>query len=424
MKILIVGSGGREHTLAWKLSQSRKVTKIYCAPGNAGTSEVAENIPIAAENISALAEFAERNKIGLAVVGPEAPLVEGIVDEFQKRGLKIFGPGASAAMLEGSKAFAKEIMEKANVPTAEFRVVTQLDQAMEIVSGMKNGVVKADGLAAGKGVLVCTKKEELMGAVNKIMQEQVFGNAGSRIVIEELLEGEEASILAFCDGSTAKLMVSSQDHKRIFDNDKGANTGGMGAYSPAPVVTKDMELRIEKEVMLPVLHEMKRRGTPYIGVLYAGLMIKGNDFRVLEFNCRFGDPECQVILPRLESDLVDVMLACIDGKLAKQEVKWKKDAATCVVIASKGYPDGHEKGKEITGLEKAGAIKGVVVFHAGTRKEKGKVFTNGGRVLGVTALGKTISGSIKKAYSAVSLIHFEGMQCRKDIGKRALDRGK
>ena len=424
MKILIVGSGGREHTLAWKLSQSRKVTKIYCAPGNAGTSEVAENIPIAAENISALAEFAERNKIGLAVVGPEAPLVEGIVDEFQKRGLKIFGPSASAAMLEGSKAFAKEIMEKANVPTAEFRVVTQLDQAMEIVSGMKNGVVKADGLAAGKGVFVCTKKEELMGAVNKIMQEQVFGNAGSRIVIEELLEGEEASILAFCDGSTAKLMVSSQDHKRIFDNDKGANTGGMGAYSPAPVVTKDMELRIEKEVMLPVLHEMKRRGTPYIGVLYAGLMIKGNDFRVLEFNCRFGDPECQVILPRLESDLVDVMLACIDGKLAKQEVKWKKDAATCVVIASKGYPDGHEKGKEITGLEKAGAIKGVVVFHAGTRKEKGKVFTNGGRVLGVTALGKTISGSIKKAYSAVSLIHFEGMQCRKDIGKRALDRGK
>jgi phosphoribosylamine--glycine ligase len=422
MKILIIGSGGREHTLAWKISQSKKVTKIFCAPGNAGTQGIAENIAIDADNVSALVEFAEKNKIDLTIVGPEGPLVAGVVDEFSKRKLKIFGPNSSAAMLEGSKAFAKAVMEKANVPTAEFHVVTQLDQAMEIVSGMQNGVVKADGLAAGKGVFVCTKKEELMGAVNKIMQEHVFGNAGSRIVIEELLEGEEASILAFCDGNTAKLMPSSQDHKRIFDNDKGPNTGGMGAYSPAPVVTKELEQRILDEVMFPVLKEMKRRGSPYVGVLYAGLMIKGNDFKVLEFNCRFGDPECQAVLPRLETDLVEVMLGCIDGKLSQKEIKWKNDAATCVVLASKGYPDKYEKGKEIKGLEKAVKLKDVFVFHAGTKKDGSKVITNGGRVLGVTGTGKTVKESIEKAYKGVALISFEGMQFRKDIGRRAIER--
>ena len=289
---------------------------------------------------------------------------------------------------------------------------------------MKTGVVKADGLAAGKGVFVCTKKEELMGAVNKIMQEQIFGNAGSRIVIEELLEGEEASILAFCDGNTAKLMPSSQDHKRIFDNDKGPNTGMMGAYSPAHVVTKEMELRIENEVMLPVLSEMRKRGTPYVGILYAGLMIKGKDFKVLEFNCRFGDPECQAVLPRIETDLVDIMLSCIDGTLSKMEIKWKKDAATCVVIASEGYPDKYEKGKEIKGLENAAKMKAIFVFHAGTKKEGNKILTNGGRVLGVTGMGESIKESIENAYKAVSLISFEGMQYRKDIGKRALNRGK
>ncbi|HLC93274.1 MAG TPA: phosphoribosylamine--glycine ligase [archaeon] len=420
MKILVIGSGGREHALCWKLSQSKQVSKIFCAPGNAGTSTVAENVPIPYEDISALLEFALKNKIDLTIVGPETPLVEGVVDAFEEKGMRIFGPSGTAAMLEGSKAFAKEIMTAAKVPTARYEVIANIDEAQSIVDEFPRGAaVKADGLAQGKGVIICHSQSEIMGAVNKLMQESIFGDAGKRIVIEELLDGEEASILAFCDGKTAKLMVSSQDHKRIFDGDKGENTGGMGAYAPAPVV-KGLEEKIHGAVFVPVLNEMQKRGTPYKGVLYAGLMIKGKEFKVIEFNARFGDPETQPTLSLLETDLVDIVNSCIDGKLGKTEIKWKNGAACCVVIASKGYPEKYEKGHAISGLDAAAKLKDVVVFHAGTRPEGGKALTNGGRVLGVTGTGASIKDAIANAYTGVSKIKFDGMQFRKDIGKRAL----
>ncbi|MCR4368465.1 MAG: phosphoribosylamine--glycine ligase [archaeon] len=421
MKILIVGSGGREHCLAWKISQSPKVTKVFCAPGNAGTREVAENVDISADDIASLIKFAKKEKIDLAVVGPEAPLVAGIVDQFEKAGLLAFGPKQNAAMIEGSKAFAKEIMVAAKVPTARYEVISGIDEAQMVVGGFQKAAVKADGLAAGKGVFICQNRGEIMSAVNSLLQETIFGKAGSRIVIEELLEGEEASILAFCDGKNVKMMVSSQDHKRIFDNDVGPNTGGMGAYSPAPVVN-GLEGRIMKEVMQPVVDEMARRGTPYKGVLYAGLMVNGKELKVLEFNARFGDPECQCIIPRLESDLVEIMLACIKGTLGDVEIKWGKNPACCVVIAAGGYPGFYEKGKQIDGLENASAFEGVLVFHAGTKLANGKVTTNGGRVLGVVGTGDTIKAAIDAAYTGVSQINFEGMQARNDIGKRALER--
>ena len=420
MQILVIGSGGREHALCWKLSQSKQVSKIFCAPGNADTSTVAENVPIPYEDISALLEFALKNKIDLTIVGPEAPLVEGVVDAFEEKGMRIFGPSANAAMLEGSKAFAKALMVAAKVPTARYEVIANIDEAQSIVDEFPRGAaVKADGLAAGKGVIICHSQSEIMGAVNKLMQESIFGDAGKRIVIEELLDGEEASILAFCDGKTAKLMVSSQDHKRIFDGDKGENTGGMGAYAPAPVV-KGLEEKIHGAVFVPVLNEMQKRGTPYKGVLYAGLMIKGKEFKVIEFNARFGDPETQPTLSLLETDLVDIVNSCIDGKLGKTEIKWKNGAACCVVIASKGYPEKYEKGHAISGLDAAAKLKDVVVFHAGTRPEGGKALTNGGRVLGVTGTGASIKDAIANAYTGVSKIKFDGMQFRKDIGKRAL----
>ena len=430
MKVLIIGSGGREHALAWKVSQSPRVEKIFCAPGNAGTALLggssrihAENVAIEAENIPALLEFALREKIDLTVVGPEAPLVKGIVDAFEKKGLKIFGPSAGAAMIEGSKSFAKEIMVSANVPTARYEVIAGIDEAQSIVENFEKAAVKADGLAAGKGVFICKSKSEIMGAVNKLLQENIFGGAGSKVVIEELLEGEEASILAFCDGKNVKMMASSQDHKRALDNDQGPNTGGMGAYSPALVV-EGLEKRIEKEVMLPVIKELARRGAPFKGVLYAGLMIKGKNFKVLEFNARFGDPEAQVIIPRLENDIVEIFEACIAGKLNEIDLKWKKDAACCVVLASGGYPGKYEKGKEIEGLENASAFENVFVFHAGTKLENSKVVTNGGRVLGITGLGKNIKEAVDAAYTGVSQINFEGMHFRSDIGARALKRGK
>ncbi len=430
MKVLIIGSGGREHALAWKVSQSPRVEKIFCAPGNAGTALLggssrihAENVAIEAENIPALLEFALRKKIDLTVVGPEAPLVKGIVDAFEKKGLKIFGPSAGAAMIEGSKSFAKEIMVSANVPTARYEVIAGIDEAQSIVENFEKAAVKADGLAAGKGVFICKSKSEIMGAVNKLLQENIFGGAGSKVVIEELLEGEEASILAFCDGKNVKMMASSQDHKRALDNDQGPNTGGMGAYSPAPAV-EGLEKRIEKEVMLPVIKELARRGAPFKGVLYAGLMIKGKNFKVLEFNARFGDPEAQVIIPRLENDIVEIFEACIAGKLNEIDLKWKKDAACCVVLASGGYPGKYEKGKEIEGLENASAFENVFVFHAGTKLENSKVVTNGGRVLGITGLGKNIKEAVDAAYTGVSQINFEGMHFRSDIGARALKRGK
>ncbi len=422
MEILVVGSGGREHALCWKLLQSKKVKKIYCAPGNAGTAEIAENVAISADDIPKLLDFAIQNKIDLTVVGPEAPLVAGIVDEFEKNCLGIFGPSRAAAMLEGSKRFAKDVMIAAGVPTARYQIVMGIDEAQEAVGNFEKAAVKADGLAAGKGVVICNSRSEIMGAVNRLMQDSIFGEAAKSILIEELLEGEEASILAFCDGKTAKLMVSSQDHKRIFGNDKGANTGGMGAYAPAPIV-KGMEGEILQKVFFPVLEEMRKRGAPFKGVLYAGLMVKGGGFKVLEFNARFGDPEAQPVLSLLESDLVDAMLACIEGRLGETELKWKNGAACCVVVAARGYPEKYEKGKKISGLAEAKKAKNVVVFHAGTKSVDGSAVTDGGRVLGVTGTGASIKEAISNAYAGVSRISFEGMQFRGDIGKRALERG-
>ena len=422
MKVLVIGSGGREHALCWKIAQDKRVSGIYCAPGNAGTAQIAENAPIPAEDIPRLLQFAIGNKIDLTVVGPEAPLVAGIVDEFEKAGLRIFGPSGAAAMLEGSKAFAKSVMDAAGVPTARYEVITSIDEAQVVSADFTSGAaVKADGLAAGKGVIICRSQGEIMGAVNKLMQDSIFGGAGKRIVIEELLDGEEASILAFCDGKAARLMVSSQDHKRIFDGDRGPNTGGMGAYAPAPVV-KGMEKGILAGVFMPVMKEMEKRGAPFKGILYAGLMVKGNEFKVLEFNVRFGDPEAQPVLSLLESGLVGILEACIDGNLDQIDIKWKNGAACCVVVASKGYPDNYEKNKIITGLEEVVKIKNDVVFVSGAALYNNQFVTSGGRVLGVTGTDATIQEAIDNAYAGISKIKFEGMQFRRDIGKRALER--
>ncbi len=423
MKVLVVGSGAREHAICWKLAQSEKVSEIFCAPGNAGTSEIATNVPISAEDIAALVDFAKKEKIDLSVIGPETPLVKGIVDEFKKHGLKAFGPSKKAAIIEGSKVFTRDLLKKYNIPSAEYAVFTDAAKAKEYLQ--KKGapiVAKADGLAAGKGVIVCQTVKEAEEAINKILVEKAFGEAGNKLMLEEFLDGEEASFLAFSDGKTVKPMVSSQDHKRAFDNDTGPNTGGMGAYSPAPVVTKELEKEIMEKIMQPTINAMKKEGKEYRGVLYAGLMINKSGPKVLEFNCRFGDPETQVILPRLESDLLEIMLACINGTLAKQEINWSEDACTCVVIASGGYPDNYEKGKEIFGLEQAARLKDTVVFHAGTKLENGRVLSSGGRVLGVTATGANIRESIVAAYNAVSKISFEKMHYRQDIGHRALKR--
>ncbi|MBU0686984.1 MAG: phosphoribosylamine--glycine ligase [Candidatus Margulisbacteria bacterium] len=423
MKILVIGSGGREHTLCWKIKQSPKVEQVYCAPGNAGTALVAENLGIAATDIAKLAEFAERNKIDMTVVGPEAPLVEGIVDEFEKRGLRVFGPSRKAAYLEGSKIFSKNIMKKYNVPTADFKVFTESADAIEYIE-QKGAplVVKADGLAAGKGVFVAKNTEEAIDAVKTILDDEVFGEAGSQIIIEDCLMGEEASILAFTDGKTIIPMASSQDHKRVNDNDEGPNTGGMGAYSPAPVVTDALMKKINDEILIPTIKGMEKEGVPYKGVLYCGVMVTKDGPSVLEFNVRFGDPETQVILPRMKTDIVDLFDAVIDGKLKDKKIDWENKDCVCVVMASGGYPGKYEKGIEIKGLEAAAKLKDTVVFHAGTALDGEKIVTSGGRVLGVTALGKGIKAAIDAAYAAVSKISFEGAHYRKDIGKRALNR--
>ncbi|MFH1391926.1 MAG: phosphoribosylamine--glycine ligase [Candidatus Diapherotrites archaeon] len=421
MKILVIGGGGREHTLCWKLAQSSRVKKIFCAPGNAGTAELGENVPISSDDIPALLKFAKKEQITLAIVGPEAPLVNGIVDEFEHAGLRVFGPKKEAAMLEGSKAFCKEVMLAAGVPTAEYVEITSLEQVDEILGKFDKVAVKADGLAAGKGVLLCNSKEEIKAALQKILGDKAFGSAGDKVVVEEMLVGEEASILGFCDGKTVKMMVSSQDHKRVLDNDEGLNTGGMGAYSPAPVV-EGLEERIQKEIMQPMVDEMQKRGTPYIGILYAGLMINNSDIKVIEFNARFGDPECQCVLPRMKTDLVNVVEACIDGKLSEINLEWDNGSACCVVLASSGYPEAYEKGEVIEGLKNAAAFENVIVFHAGTKLQDGKVLTSGGRVLGVVGLGSDIKSAIDTAYTGVSQINFNKMHFRTDIGKRALER--
>ena len=421
MKVLIVGGGGREHALAWKLSQSKRVTKLFIAPGNPGTAMHGENVAIAAEDIEGLKAFALREKIDFTVVGPELPLTLGITDAFAASNLLVFGPSKAAAELEGSKAFSKELMLRHNIPTAFYKKFEDAAEAGEYIKAHKAPmVVKADGLAAGKGVVICQSAQEALEAVDLIMTEKAFGSAGKKIIIEEFLTGEEASFLAITDGKTVLPLAPAQDHKAIFDGDRGPNTGGMGAYSPAPVITPELEREVMERVMLPAVRGMEKEGRPYKGILYAGLMITEAGPKVLEFNCRFGDPETQPILVRLGSDLLEALLAAARGNLDEVSLEWKKEAAVCVVMAAKGYPGEYLKGSEIKGLPEAALLPDTVVFHAGTRERDGKVVTSGGRVLGVTALGADIKTAIENAYRAVALISWEGAQYRTDIGKKAL----
>jgi len=421
MKILVVGGGGREHALVWKIAQSPKVSKIYCAPGNAGISEQATIVPIKANDLNGLLEFALKEKIDLTVVGPEDPLTQGIVDLFKSKDLFIFGANKKAAEIEGSKAFAKEMMKKYHIPTAFYGVFDTQKEAVKYIQ--KQGapiVVKADGLAAGKGVIICKTVEEAIQSVDKIMAEKIFGEAGNRVVIEEYLIGEEASYIAFTDGKTILPMASSQDHKPIFDEDQGPNTGGMGAYSPAPVVTKEVHERIIEKVLRPIIYGMGEESRPYQGVLYAGLMIHDGHPKVLEFNARFGDPETQPVLMRMKGDIVPILEACMKGTLSQHRIEWDQRPSVCVVIASKGYPGDYEKGKVIEGLKEVSRMEGVFVFHAGTAFKDGQMVTNGGRVLGVTGLGEDIPRAIQKTYQAVKKISWEGVHYRTDIGQKAL----
>ncbi|MHC4623194.1 MAG: phosphoribosylamine--glycine ligase [Planctomycetota bacterium] len=425
MDVLLVGSGGREHALAWKLAQSRDLGKLYIAPGNAGTGGCGTNVPIGPCDIEKLVEFAKQKKIGLAVVGPEAPLAAGVVDAMEAEGIKAFGPVAEAAKLEADKAFAKQMMRSCAISTAEGRIFDRFSDAKAYIASRDEAVVvKAAGLAAGKGVFVCDEPADAILAAEKIMCDKLFGDAGERIVVEDKLLGEEASILAFVDGRNIYLMESSQDHKPIGDGDTGPNTGGMGAYSPAPVVTDALLNQITREILVPVVDGMNRNGTPYKGVLYAGVMITAGGPRVLEFNVRFGDPETQPILMRLKSDLLEVCLAVCNGALDKVTLAWDRRPAVCVVMASGGYPGAYEKGMKIAGLKEAEQLKDVVVFHAGTTAKNGDILTNGGRVLGVTALGEQVSDAKERAYEAVRRIKFEGAYCRQDIADKAIKRQK
>jgi phosphoribosylamine---glycine ligase len=422
MNILIVGGGGREHALAWKISQSPRVKRIFCAPGNAGIAEVADLVPHAADDVAALARFARDERIDLTVVGPELPLTLGIVDEFQRHGLRIFGPTREAAQIEGSKAFTKELLRRHAVPTGFFGVFSDADDATRYVHEVGVPIViKTDGLAAGKGVLICQTMKEAEDAINEVMRTRIFGDAGERVVIEEFLEGEEVSFIALTDGRSVLPMATSQDHKRAFDGETGPNTGGMGAYSPAPVVTRALHERIVREIMQPVVRALGEAKIDYRGVLYAGLMITESGPKVLEFNARFGDPECQALMLRLKSDLVPLMEACVDGRLAAADAVWDERAAACVVLAAAGYPGNYEKGKAIRGLEALRGWQNGVVFHAGTAGRDAAIVTNGGRVLGVTALGATVRDAVNEAYWAVEQIHWEGIQYRRDIGYRALE---
>jgi len=423
MKILVVGSGGREHALVWKIKQSKKTEKIYCAPGNAGISRIADCVDIAVTDVKKLVKFAKKEKIDLTVVGPESSLVAGIVDAFENEGLRIFGPTMKAAELEGSKVFSKEFLKKYNIPTAMFEVFDNSEKAKKYIDAQGAPiVVKADGLAAGKGVIVAKTVDEAKQAVDLIMADKAFGSAGDKIIIESCLTGEEASFIAFTDGKTVLPLPTSQDHKAIFDNDEGPNTGGMGAYSPAPVVTDEIADFVMNRVMLPTIRGLEAEGRPYKGMLYAGLMIDGETINVLEFNCRFGDPEAQPLLMRLKSDIIDIFDAAIDGKLDRVEMKIDPRPTVCVVMASGGYPGPYENGKVIKGLTKASGCQGVEVFHAGTARKGGRIVTNGGRVLGITAVGKTLKDAITRAYNAVDEIKWTDCYCRRDIGEKALRR--
>ena len=423
MKVLVVGGGGREHALIWKLKQSPSVEQLYCAPGNAGTGLDCTNVDISATDIPQLIKFAQKQQIDLTVIGPEAPLVMGIVDEFQKAGLRVFGPSRKAAELEGSKKFAKEVMRKANVPTADFRVFTNAAEANSYIEEREEGdrfVIKADGLAAGKGVTVCSSNEEARAAIKRMLIQREFGEAGQRIVVEDRLEGEEASLLAFVDGNTIVPLEAAQDHKAAHDGDTGPNTGGMGAYSPTPVVTMEIVDTVVEKILIPMVHEMNKEGRPFRGCLYAGLMLTNQGPKVLEFNVRLGDPETQAVLFRLKSDLAQIMFAAAEGKLDQIEpLEWDPRPAVCVVMASGGYPGEFEKGHPIRGLEEAALVPETKVFHAGTKLAGGQIVNDGGRVLGVTAIGETISEAKLRAYQAVKCIRWDGAWCRKDISDKA-----
>jgi len=421
MNVLLVGSGGREHAIAWKLAQSKDLGKLFIAPGNPGTAGCGENVAIGVNETEKLLEFAKQNDVSLAVIGPEDPLANGIVDIFEQAGIKAFGPCKEAAQLEADKGFAKHMMRSAAISTAEGRVFDRFDDAKSYIASRDEAVVvKAAGLAKGKGVYVCDDPADGILAAEKIMCDKLYGSAGDKIVVEDKLLGEEASILALVDGRNIYVLESSQDHKAIGEGDTGPNTGGMGAYSPAPVVTDKLMNQITKEILVPIVDAMNRNDTPYKGVLYAGIMITAAGPRVLEFNVRFGDPETQPILMRLKSDLLEVFLAVCDGKLDKINLKWDQNPTVCVVMASGGYPGDYEKGKVITGLDQAAKINDVVVFHAGTAKKNGDIVTNGGRVLGVTARGRDIQDAKLKAYKAVEKIKFDGAYCRGDIADKAI----
>ena len=424
MKVLVIGSGGREHALVWKINQSSKVQKIYCTPGNAGIKKLAECVNISATDVKGLLKFALKERIDLTVVGPESSLVEGIVDVFEKNNLRIFGPRKNSAILEGSKVFCKEFLRKHKIPTASFKVFKNKTQAKKYIEQQGAPiVVKAEGLAAGKGVIVASTVQEAKNAVDLIMADKAFGSAGNQIVVEKCLTGEEASFIAFTDGKSVLPLPTSQDHKAIFEGDNGPNTGGMGAYSPAPVVTPEIAEYVMKTVMIPTVDGLAKEGRPYKGMLYAGLMIDGDNINVLEFNCRFGDPEAQPLLMRLRSDIVDILEACIDGNLNKVEMKIDPRPTICVVISSGGYPGSYKIGINIKGLPAAAKINGVQVFHAGTAIKNNRTVTDGGRVLGVTAVGKDLEDAIAKAYTATDLISWTGSYFRRDIGAKALKRG-
>jgi phosphoribosylamine--glycine ligase len=421
MKVLVVGAGGREHALAWKMAQSSRVKKIYCAPGSAGISRLAECVDIAAENIGALAKFAQKEAVDLTVVGPEAPLAAGIVDHFRKLQIPIFGPDRRAAEIESSKSFAKDLMRVNSIPSAAYWVFDDFAQLEHFLQTAKYPLVlKADGLAAGKGVTVCKTAEEAHKLGHAMMTEKVLGEAGRRVVIEEFLTGQEASILALVSGDAIAILEPAQDHKAVFDKNEGPNTGGMGAYSPVPAVTENMLERVERDIIIPTVHGMNREERPYTGVLYVGIMITASGPKVLEYNCRFGDPETQPLMMRLKSDLVDLMEAAVTGQLALSELEWSDGPALCVVLASKGYPGAYQKGLPITGIEEAEAMEDVAVFHAGTSRTDGVWRTSGGRVLGITARGTNISSARQRAYDAVKKTNFEGMHFRTDIGLKAV----
>jgi phosphoribosylamine--glycine ligase len=425
MNILVVGGGGREHALVWKLARSPRVDRVFCAPGNAGIEAQAECVPIGAEDLDGLVALARQKRIDLTVVGPEAPLTMGLADRMVEAGIAVSGASQAAARIEGSKTFAKDLMKKYHVPTGDYRAFEAYGPARSFIE--KTGgplVVKADGLAAGKGVLLCRTTEEALAALDQVMKARAFGLAGDRVVVEEFLEGEEASFLVFTDGRTVRPLPTSQDHKAIYDHDQGPNTGGMGAYSPAPVVTPSLNDEIMDRVMRPTVKAMAAEGCPYQGVLYAGLMIGSKGIQVLEFNARFGDPECQPLILKLESDLVDVLEAIPQGRLDQVDIAWNDAASLCLVLASRGYPGAYEKGLPIEGLEAAARQEGVVVFHAGTATKDGRIVTSGGRVLGVTALGRDVAQARERAYAAAELIRWPGKYARTDIGMKALARAK